>query len=209
MRESVAAITDFNFPFLICNFKLVSRHLIHMNNIRPSNDPQWYVLYTMPRLERKIRDEISDLKYESYLPQRLVQRKWTDRIRKVMEPLFRNYVFVKSTPSQRLPLLKIPGIIKFVSFDRTPASIPEREIQRIRLVEERAANIDVEPYLSPGDKVVVTGGLFEGLEGELIRKVNRTRLLIRMPALRQAVSVEICESEVTIIERCDAPTREG
>jgi transcription antitermination factor NusG len=158
--------------------------------------PRWYVLYTRPKFEKKIAEEIRSMDYECYLPMRVAKRQWSDRVKTVEEPLFMNYVFVKTALRNRVPLLEINGVAKFVSIEGKPVPIPDPEIEKIKLIESRRDDIHVESYYSPGDRVKVIEGVFFGIEGVLIRKLRFTRLLIRLPLLRQAVSVEMEERHV-------------
>jgi transcription antitermination factor NusG len=157
----------------------------------------WHVLYTRPKFEKSICEEIELLNtdnifYESYLPVKVVTRRWSDRIKKIEEPLFYSYVFVKTDLRHKVNLLQIPGVMRFVSTDGKPATISSEEIERIRLIEKQSSDIRNEPYYSAGDQVVVKQGAFAGMKGILIKKLNnRPRFLIRLPLLQQAISVEI------------------
>ena len=153
---------------------------------------QWYALYTRPRFERKIQAEIGLMNHECYLPMRTVVHQWSDRIKKVREPLFAGYVFVRTSLCNRIQLLQIQGVVRFLSTGGNPETIPLQEIDRIKLIEENGQDIQTEGFYAAGDHVKVKKGIFEGLEGILIRRVNqRSRFLIRLPLLRQAISVDI------------------
>jgi transcription antitermination factor NusG len=153
---------------------------------------EWYVLYTRPRFEKQICREIQFLNYESYLPLRIITRRWSDRVKKIEEPLFYSYVFTKTDIRYRVDLLQIPGVVRFVSTEGKPATIPVNEIDRIRLIESQGRNIQNESYYQEGDKVRVKHGVFAGMEGILLRKINRQpRFVLRLPLLQQAISVEI------------------
>ncbi|HVU94496.1 MAG TPA: UpxY family transcription antiterminator [Puia sp.] len=162
--------------------------------------PSWHVIYTMPRVEKTVTETIRHLSLETYLPLRLVSRKWTDRIKTVQAPLFNGYVFVRVSKHERFSLLKIPGVLRFVTFDKQPAILSEEEILRIRNFETNGKEIQPETFLQPGDKVRVVKGIFQDIEGFLIKKLNKTRLMIRMPLLRQSISVEMPEDYLARIE---------
>lgn len=164
--------------------------------MQTSPQKNWLVAYTMPRVEKKVTEEINRMEYECYLPLTTVLRKWSDRRIMNKEPLFKSYVFVRSSMVDRFSLLKIPGILKFVTLDKKPACLPESEIERIRFLEQNSCGLQIEPYLQAGDKVRVVRGLFTGVEGLLIRKINKSRLVIRIPLLRQSISVEIGDQEI-------------
>lgn len=164
--------------------------------------PDWYVIYTRPKFEKSICNEIDYMStgesiYESYFPVRNVLRKWSDRVKKIDEPLFSCYVFVQTLEKYRGELLKIPGVIRFMLQDGKAATISNEEIDRIRIIETGAGDIQNEPYYSVGDHVMVTRGVFKGMEGLLLKTVSRgARMLIRLPLLKQAVSVEVLVEDV-------------
>lgn len=152
----------------------------------------WYVLYTRPRFERKVFSEIEVLKHECYLPMKTVVRKWSDRVKKTKEPIFCGYVFIYTDLRFKIQFLQIPGVVRFVSTTGKPEKISINEINRIKLIENGGSDIQVEDYYTSGDRVRIIQGVFAGMEGVLIQKVNRhPRFLIRLPLLKQAISVDI------------------
>jgi transcription antitermination factor NusG len=159
---------------------------------------EWYAVYTRPKFEKKISHEISLSMgdYESYLPLRTVLRRWSDRMKKIEEPLLPNYIFVKMPASEKYRVLSVNGTVRFVSSDGKPVPIKETDIQRIRQIESQGSNILFEGINCAGDKVRVIRGAFSGYEGELIRKMQGSRLLIKLPVINQAVSVEISLHDV-------------
>lgn len=168
--------------------------------------PHWYVLYTRPKFEKAICQEIDYLNAdrnfcETYVPVRTVTRRWSDRIKKMEEPLFNSYVFVKTDLRYKADLLQIPGVTRFVTTDGRPSSLSTEEIERIRLIESQNSDIRNECFYSVGDRVLVKQGPFAGIEGVLIKKINsRPRFLIRLPLLQQAISVEISEEDLMKID---------
>ncbi|MVT11412.1 UpxY family transcription antiterminator [Chitinophaga tropicalis] len=153
---------------------------------------KWYVLYTRPKFERKICKETDYLHIEHYLPLLTVNRRWSDRIKKIEEPLFSSYVFVKTNIRRGIDLLQIPGVIRFVASEGRPAEIQEGEIDRIRLIESQGNDLQREDYFTAGDEVIVTKGAFMGMKGILVGSLeNGARLLIRLSLLKQAISVEM------------------
>jgi transcription antitermination factor NusG len=158
---------------------------------------KWYVLYTRPKFEKKICEEIDYLKFENYLPLQTVIRRWSDRIKKIEEPLFAGYVFVKKGPRQGWDLLQIPGVIRFVSTGNSPDTISEGEIHKIKLIEAEGRDIQKEDFYTTGDEVMIKQGVFAGMKGMLVRNINQQpRFLIRLPLLKQAISVEVSVNDL-------------
>jgi transcription antitermination factor NusG len=158
---------------------------------------KWFVVYTRPNHEKMLAQEISQIKScESYLPVKKIMRRWSDRIKKVEVPLFSNYLFVKSTNESRTLLYNMPGVIRFVSFEGRPVTISDNEIARIKLIESSAASIENENYHCAGKEVTISRGVFAGITGTVIKKINESRFVIRVPLLKQAVSVQISEEDL-------------
>lgn len=175
-----------------------------MKQIETNNN--WYVIYTRPKFEKSICNDIEFMnkgqdRYHSYLPVKKIIRKWSDRMKKIEEPLFSCYVFVQSELKYITELLQITGVVRLLSSERVPTSISSQEIERIRRIETRTSDIQNEPYFTTGDRVMVTNGVFASMEGMLIKKVNRSpRFLIRLPLLKQAISVEISMDDIQKID---------
>ncbi|MEO6221006.1 MAG: transcription termination/antitermination NusG family protein, partial [Ginsengibacter sp.] len=53
------------------------------------SEKTWYVVYTRPRWEKKIAENLLRLGIEHYCPLNKVTRQWSDRKKKVLEPLFK------------------------------------------------------------------------------------------------------------------------
>lgn len=166
------------------------------NNLQP----KWYVIYTRPRYERKIHAEVSTMKgYESYLPLRKIIRKWGEALKLSQEPMFPNYIFVKSTASNRVVLFDVPGVVHFVAFEGKAVTIAQAEIDKIKLLESCGNELEREPYGAAGSPVMIRKGIFAGIKGILYRKLNNTRLVVHMPLLKQAVSVNVAEEDLLLI----------
>lgn len=97
----------------------------------------WRVFYTFPRAEKKYEQRLSDSGIETYLPKHTVVRQWSDRKKKVVEPLFRNYIFARVDERDRLRALRTDGIVRCVSFQGQPAVVRDEEIEQIRLALDR------------------------------------------------------------------------
>ena len=60
--------------------------------------------------------------------------RWKDRKKKIDWPLFPGYCFACFDPADSLPVLKCAGVVNIVSFEGKPASIPESELESIRVL---------------------------------------------------------------------------
>lgn len=151
----------------------------------------WYALYTRPRYEKKVETQLVEKEIEVYLPLLTVIRQWSDRKKKVEEPLFRGYIFVHTAPDKRIHSLKVDGVVKMIGFGGKPSVIPDDQIEAIRCLLEGGAKLEKFDYFQTGDDVKVVHGPFAGLTGRLIEKRNQRRFVINIDAIRQSVALEI------------------
>lgn len=154
----------------------------------------WRVFYTFPRAEKKCEQRLNDQSIEAYLPKHTVVRQWSDRKKKVVEPLFRNYIFAHVDERERLRVLQTDGIVRCVSFQGEPAIVQAEVIEQLKIALERGdgfAVVDYVPRPKIGSKVVVTEGPMRGLRGEVQEHRGQTHVLVAIPAIRQALKVNV------------------
>jgi transcription antitermination factor NusG len=159
-------------------------------------DAPWWAVYTRHQHE-KVVAEMFELKgLEVFLPLYESLRRWKDR-KKILEmPLFPCYVFVRGSFNRRLQVLTTPGVHMILSHGEHAAVIPEEEIEAIRRSVEGSYRVEPHPFLKCGERVRVTRGSLEGVEGILIRKKSLYRLVLSVNMLAQSVAVEIDASDV-------------
>jgi transcription antitermination factor NusG len=156
-----------------------------------NTEARWYALHTRNRHEKKVNERLEQKKITSFLPLYSTIRYWSDRKKKVTEPLFNCYLFVKIALKDRMPVLQTDGAVNLVTFNNVPVPIPENQIAAIqRLLSEKAA-VQVENTWQPGQHVRIIRGPLQGLEGILQQTKGKSRLVIAIDGIKQAVSVEV------------------
>jgi transcription antitermination factor NusG len=165
-------------------------------DVAARGDSDWWALYTRHQHEKTVADMLSAKGFEVFLPQYESMRRWKDRSKLLSLPLFPCYVFVRGGLHRRLQVVTTPGVHMILYYGESVAIIPEDEIQAIRKTVEGPFRVEPHPYLKCGDRVRVTRGTMEGVEGILIRKKNLYRLVLSVEMLAQSVAVEIDGSDV-------------
>ena len=172
---------------------------------QPSDAMAWWALYTRHQHEKVVADVLTAKGFEVFLPLYDSVRRWKDRRKTLSLPLFPCYVFVRGDPDRRLQVVTTPGVHMVLTRGEEVATIPEMEIDAIRRIVEGYFDIEPHPFLSCGDRVRVTHGPLIGVEGILLRKKNRFRLVLSVSMLAQSVAVEIDATDVEAI----TPNRVG
>ena len=165
-------------------------------NFNAYDHPRWYVLYTKARHEKKVANLLGDRRVNSYLPVYRSARRWQDRQKEIELPLFPGYVFVRIALRSRLQVLTVPGVVRIVTFDGKPVPIADSEVDALRQGLSNARGIKPHPYLKVGKRVCVRSGPFAGMNGILVRRKQKYRLVLSIDLIMRSLSVEIDETEV-------------
>jgi transcription antitermination factor NusG len=158
----------------------------------------WYALLTRHQHEKTVATALSNKNHAVYLPLYRSVRRWQDRAKQVLLPLFPCYVFIREGMDRQLEILKTPGIIHIVSWGGRPAIVPQTQLLAVKQIIESCLHVESHPYLQCGDRVRVKTGPLMGLEGILVRKKGLARLVISMEMLGRSAAVEI---DVLNVER--------
>jgi transcription antitermination factor NusG len=165
-------------------------------NVQPGDDSAWWALYTRHQHEKVVADMLGLKGLEVFLPVYDSVRRWKDRKKVLSLPLFPCYVFVRGDWNRRLQVLTTPGVHMILSHGERAAVIPEEEIDAIRRSVEGSFRVEPHPFLKVGERVRVTRGTLEGVEGILVRKKGLFRLILSVNMLAQSVAVEIHAADV-------------
>jgi transcription antitermination factor NusG len=156
----------------------------------------WWALYTRHQHEKTVAEMLSAKGFEVFLPLYESIRRWKDRSKMLTLPLFPCYVFVRGGLNRRLQVVTTPGVHMILFRGERVAVIPEAEIQAIRKAVEGPFRVEPHPFLKCGERVRVTRGSLEGVEGILVRKKNLYRLVLSVDMMAQSVAVEIDATDV-------------
>jgi transcriptional antiterminator RfaH len=169
-------------------------HIINeeKNNVLKKPETRWYAIYTRPRAEKRVFERLVSEGIEAFLPLQKTYRIWSDRKKLVEKPLLSSYVFVRTGGIKFREVYKVHGFVRFVSFEGTPAPIPQKQIDNLRLLINSDEEIEVTgESFSKGDNVEVINGALVGLTGELIKVGNKKRVVIRLDRLDQNIILKI------------------
>jgi len=152
----------------------------------------WYALYTKPRWEKKVQRELELQGYTHYLPLVTRLKQWSDRKKKVEEPLIKSYIFVKVSEKEYYDVLQIDGAMKYITFEGKAAPIPEWQIEAVRKTVNNHLPFELTgEKLEPGEHVKIKEGELKGLEGEIINIRGKNRLVIRIESVGYSLIVEM------------------
>lgn len=163
---------------------------------KKDNNTCWYLLYTNPRAEKKVALELQKKGFEVFLPLQRTLKVWSDRKKWMEEPLFKSYLFIHTELERNYyQILNTTGIVKFVSFQGSPAKVDQREITLVKLLLGNFADLNpvAEPVeaMVPGELVTIIAGPLIGTQGKLIATRSGDKVLIELETMQQNLLITI------------------
>ena len=159
----------------------------------------WYVVYTRPRWEKKIAENLLGLGIEHYCPLNKVTRQWSDRKKTVLEPVFKGYVFVKLEDAKKWEIRDVAGILNFVHWLGKPALVREEEINTIRKFLNEFDDVRVEKKdFELNEKVRITRGVLMNYEGMVI-SVSGNRAIVKIDSMDLQLSAHFDKKNLELI----------
>lgn len=152
-------------------------------------DRHWMVLYTKPRQEKSLARDLLKQQVPFYLP--LVKKTLQYGRRKLTShsPLFAGYVFLLGSELERARVLTTNRVLRILPVENASRLVLDlRQLHQLILSD---APLTVEARLVPGNRVRVQKGPFGGMEGMVLHRRGKTRLLVSIDFLQQGASIEI------------------
>jgi transcription antitermination factor NusG len=151
----------------------------------------WIAVYTKSRHEQIVINELNKKNIESYCPMLKERRQWSDRKKWVHFPLFRSYVFANIEIKENIYVLQTIGVNKIVQFQKKISIIPNQVIDNIKNIIKGGYKVEQADYFIKGDEVCVVSGPLKGLDGVVLDLRGANKIIIKIEAIQQALSVEI------------------
>ena len=169
-------------------------------NASQSQPDPWLVLRIRSHHENIVEQSLQQKEITAYLPKRRVVRRRADHSKAVLEiPLFPGYVFVQPRVDQFENIRYVRGSCGFVVCGDKPATMPEKDLEAVRILAHSGAELAVNPKLVRGQRVEVIAGPFMGVQGELVHVKSQFRLVINAYLVSSSVSVEVDSDKVAIL----------
>jgi transcription antitermination factor NusG len=156
----------------------------------------WYALYTCPRHEKRVVQQIEQHRISCFLPLYRSVRRWKDRRKELELALFPGYVFVRIALQDRLRVLQLASVVRFVSFNGRPLPLPLGEMEALMNGLRSGVRAEPHPYLTVGRRVRVKHGPLAGSQGILVRRKDKFRVVLSLELIMRSVAVEVDEADV-------------
>ena len=143
----------------------------------------WYVVYTKPKWEKKVAEQLKNSGIACYCPLITQVRQWSDRKKKVEVPLFSSYVFVQLPDSERNAVFQSVGVLRYLFWLGKPAIVRDEEISIIKkwLDPSEGNNVSVLSF-QIGDAIQLDSGPFSNQKA-IVQEVTNTHYILVLESL--------------------------
>ncbi len=156
-----------------------------------NNERKWFALYTKPRNEFKAALQLEAVNVNHYLPVITRFKQWSDRKKKITEPLLRGYIFIFADEKERYISLQQISIVRCIFDNGRPAVIPEWQIDNLKKFLNKETEVIVHSGIVPGAKVRILDGPFAGIIGVVKQEVKGRTIAVNIDLLNRSVLTQI------------------
>jgi transcription antitermination factor NusG len=155
---------------------------------------KWYAVQTRARNEKAIATRFEEQGLTTFLPLVTEVRRWSDRKKEVVTPLFSCYVFVQLVASNydaRIRVCRTDGVFRIVSMRGEAIPIPDEQIESLRTVVTQQVSWSEHSFLEIGQRVRIRDGCLQGVEGVLLAHNSDRTLIISVDAIQRSLAVRV------------------
>jgi transcription antitermination factor NusG len=141
----------------------------------------WYVVYTKPKWEKRVAEQLTQLGINCYCPIIKTVKQYSDRKKKVEVPLFNNYIFVQLADKDRNSVFLSRGAVRYLYWLGKHAIVKDKEIATIKEWLAKDVDISITQY-NVGETIKVKSGPFLNHEA-VIKEVTNSHYVLILESL--------------------------
>lgn len=174
-----------------------------------TSDKQWYAIRVTYNRGMIVKRDLDSKHIECFLPMKYVVEMRGERKIKVLRPAINNLIFIFTTHERMKEYKETTALpIRYIMNNAThmPLIVPTKQMQDFIAVAGSLNEqiLYLEPDISSftkGDRVRVTGGVFEGAEGFFLRIRGDRRVVVCIPGIAAVATTYIHPSLVEKISQ--------
>ena len=161
---------------------------------------EWFALQVRANYELATAAKLKQRGEEVLVPTRIIQRRWSDRLKRLEVPLFTGYLFCRSDLKTSSRIVTVPGVVRIVGNGYRPVAIPDVEIKSIALSVR--SQLKIEPCAIPevGRRVKVLSGPLCGAIGVVTHSRSDVRFIVTIALLQSGIAVKLDRNSSDLLE---------
>jgi transcription antitermination factor NusG len=166
------------------------------------NEERWFAVYTKYKCEKYIVDQLARKGISAYVPLITKTKRYKSRVKTHVVPLINSHVFVCIKKGNYIDVLQSEYVITFVKQRKNIISIPEVEINLLKMIVGELDNIEAgELTYGNGDEVEIIGGNLTGIRGQLVKKEGKNRFIVQLNSIGMQLAMTIDKSNLRLIKK--------
>ncbi len=155
---------------------------------------RWWVAHTKSRREKALAHFLAKKNIAYYLPMLKKRQPSKNRVRYAMTPLFSGYLFFTGDLEDRYAAYTSNHIARVIEVKNQRKLV--EELRSIRTVLACGAGVYPYDFLAEGQRVRITSGPMQGVEGIIDRKKSNYRLVLNIETIAQAIALDLAADMV-------------
>lgn len=143
--------------------------------------------------EPKVSEKLAAMGLEVYCPTVKEVRLWSDRKKMVEVPLFKSYVFLHITESQRQSAFEVPGVMRYLFWLGRPAVVRTTEMVALQkwLSDEEVEEVSL-AKIAPGDTITIKKGVLKDHDA-VVQQIGKKRVRLVIEGLGMVINLKLKE----------------
>jgi transcription antitermination factor NusG len=160
----------------------------------------WWVARVKPRQEKALAWDLARLGVGYYLPMltKRTRRRDNGKLRKSLVCAFPGYLSVTDYEERKAEILRTGRILNLIKVSGQEQFV--RELEQIYQALSHSTELEVQPHLAVGRRVMIASGPMQGLEG-IVTDLRRPRkVFLNVEIFNRAVMVMVSPEELVPLE---------
>ena len=150
----------------------------------------WYVLYTKPRSEKKVEEQLLSLGIDAYCPTRPELKLWSDRKKRVYKPVLPSMVLVNIDIKDINRVFESPLVVRYMFWMGKRAKVRQLEIDILKKYLDGIHNLT-----NISSSSVKVGDNFKlpsfNYEKGIVNRISKNNIWIYLKSIGYSVKLKI------------------
>ncbi len=150
---------------------------------------KWFVIYTKPKQEIKVAEQLSAMGITNYCPTVKLIKQYSDRKKKIIKPLISSYVMVNLEEKKRNDVFSLNGVVRYLFFLGKAAEIQDKEIDLMRNHLNGIYDQVSLSTLKNGQVFKIPSGPFSGSSGKVV-ETSKSKVKLELQSLGMTITLK-------------------
>ena len=155
--------------------------------MRQKSQKDWFVLCTKARQELKVLERLNQLGIETYIPTKILVKRWSDRKKYIKTSLLPSMVLVRLPNNEVNKVFDVPGVKRYLFVHGVRAVVYDNEVIAMKNYLESKFEVDEQTKIKIGETIDIP---LLNQSGEIIAHEAR-KCIVRLQMLGATMSFQL------------------